>query len=88
MEYSEQHVLQKTRRKTFSQIGLACFVILAVTLILELAAKYLTAYFAPEWAAQPWYLWVITFVPYMSSGYPSGFCFSDEFPRTERGREN
>lgn len=63
MDYSEQRIPEEPRRKTFSQIGLACFAILVIGSVLQLTAQYVIAHMAPSWIAQPWYIWVLTFIP-------------------------
>ncbi len=80
MAYSEQNILPKPRRRTFSQIGLACFAILAIGSLLQVAAQYLVASVAPAWIAQPWYLWALTFIPLYVIAVPIGFLLFKRIP--------
>lgn len=80
MELSEPTILQRSRAKIFSQIGLACFVILAATAALQVAVNYLTYYFAPELADQSWYLWAATFIPLYVVGVPVGIALFRRIP--------
>jgi uncharacterized protein len=80
MECSELNLIQKSRKKTFSQIGLACFTILIVASVLQLAANYLAARLAPQWTVQPWYIWAITFIPLYIIGVPIGIALFARVP--------
>lgn len=80
MEYTDDISLQRTQRKTFSKIGLACFAILAIATALQLGANLLISRFAPQWTDQPWYFWTLAFLPLYAIGVPIGFALFHRAP--------
>lgn len=59
-------------RMVYSRIGIACFIILVLTTILQYAAVYLVMEFAPLLVLKPWFFWVISFVPMYAVAVPVG----------------
>ena len=72
MEYSKPNILQKPDYEKFTVIGLACFAILLVSTVLQLASVYLTRRFAPLWTTQSWFIWAAAFIPLYAVGVPIG----------------
>ena len=61
---------RKTARRTFSRLGLALALIIALGTALQLALFR----FSPEsWAERDWYLWVVTFAPLYLAAVPLGY---------------
>ncbi len=80
MEYSEQVFIQKSARQTFSGIGLACFVILITSTVLQYAAVLLTRRFAPAWTDQAWFFWAAAFIPLYTIAIPTGITLFRRIP--------
>ncbi|NLL38709.1 MAG: CPBP family intramembrane metalloprotease [Clostridiales bacterium] len=58
--------------RVYSRIGIACFVILVVTLLIQYAGVKLTAKYAPLVVLKPWFFWVAAFVPQYVFAVPIG----------------
>lgn len=83
MHAAEQNLQSIPQKSPFSRIGLACFVILAVTSVLQLGINYLTVYFAPHLAESPWYIWGVTFIPLYVVAIPIGMLLFRRIPSYE-----
>lgn len=71
------------RRNIFSRFGLSCFVILAVTVLLQLGGRVLVQAIHPEWRSEAWYLLGLTFGPMYLIGVPLGILLLTRVPKAD-----
>jgi membrane protease YdiL (CAAX protease family) len=67
----------------FSRMGFSCFVILALTTVLQTAASLLITRAAPQWTLHSWYLWAVTFLPMYFVAVPVGTALFRRVPARE-----
>jgi membrane protease YdiL (CAAX protease family) len=72
MEFSAPGILPGIPKKPFNIIGLACFMILLVSVVMQLSLFYLTRRFAAPLEARSWYVWAVTFIPLYAVAVPIG----------------
>ena len=71
-----------TAKKSFSKMGLAAFVILAFGSLLQIGLIELMEAVYPQWAAQPWGMWLVTFAPLYLIAVPVGLLILRKAPAT------
>ena len=59
-------------RRTFSTVGLACFFILMISTLIQLAASLLLQRLAPQVLSSPWYVWAQIVIPIYCIAFPLG----------------
>lgn len=79
-----QTVQPKEAKKTFSRIGMALFVIGALTMVLQIVLSSVWTWLSmtgSEIAGASWMLWVVTFVPLYVIGMPVGILMMRRVPQ-------
>ena len=71
-----------TAKKSFSKMGLAAFVILAFGSLLQIGLIELMNTVYPQWTAQPWGMWLVTFAPLYLIAVPVGLLILRKAPAT------
>lgn len=79
MEYRLREPVSNPRRY-FSLTGLALFVILAVSTLLQVAGAALIKTAAPQWTLGSWYIWALTFLPLYAVAVPVGYLIFKRIP--------
>ena len=70
----------KNNKKVFSRVGWACFTVLAVATVLQLAGVALVQVFKPELLATAWFTMVLSFAPLYLAAFPLGLLILKPLP--------